>query len=406
MSYFAAINLRGWRQFQDVQIDLSKRVTIITGSNGSGKTTLLTLLSRHFGWNIQFASSPYVSKRAVKRLYRDVYRAGETVRADEPNQQVDVGEIIYDTGDICKIQTPLYVQANYQVNLDGQQPKAGLFIPSHRQQSIYNKVSQIPTQPISAAQMYEQFRNVFAQIYQTGNRQQNNPGQVQKEALISLVVFGEGNSVLDGNAEYVDVFKSFQDRLKKILPKEIGFSNIKVSMPEVVLQTSSGDFSLDAMSGGVASLFNIAWQIHMFDVSYPDYTIVIDEPENHLHPSMQRSVIPALADAFPRARFVIATHSPFIVSSFRRSNIYMLRPAAQGRIVSQKLDEANIAGSANTVLREILGLESTIPQWVEEMIEHYLRQPTDQNPEERAEQIMKLLKQIGISDALSDYSDS
>ena len=70
MSYFNAIKLAGWRQFENVELDLSKRVTIITGTNGCGKTTILTLLSRHFGWNIQFASTPYVSKRAARRLYR------------------------------------------------------------------------------------------------------------------------------------------------------------------------------------------------------------------------------------------------------------------------------------------------------------------------------------------------
>ena len=77
MSYFNAIKLSGWRQFEDVELDLSKRVTIITGTNGCGKTTILTLLSRHFGWNIQFASTPYVSKRAAKRLYRDVHARSE-----------------------------------------------------------------------------------------------------------------------------------------------------------------------------------------------------------------------------------------------------------------------------------------------------------------------------------------
>ena len=47
MSYFESIRLHKWRQFQEIDIDLSSRVTILTGANGSGKTTILTLLSRH-----------------------------------------------------------------------------------------------------------------------------------------------------------------------------------------------------------------------------------------------------------------------------------------------------------------------------------------------------------------------
>ena len=420
MSYFNAIRLTGWRQFHNIDLDLSKRVTIITGTNGCGKTTILTLLSRHFGWDIRFASTPYVSKRAAKRLYRDVHARSGPTRSkdneetgkteadddDDSNAENDIGQIFYDTGEICKIRIPTFVKANYQVKLDGQVSKAGLFIPSHRQQSVYYRVSQIPADPVSAAQIYDQYRSIFAQLYQSGARQQKNPGQVQKEALIALSAFGEGNSSLVGNPEYVKVFNSFEERIKKILPKEIGLNSISVDMPEVILKTESGDFSLDAMSGGVSSLFNIAWQIHMFDVSTENYTIVIDEPENHLHPSMQRSVVPALAAAFPKARFIISTHSPFIVSSFRDSNIYMLYPNDANKIISRKLEDVNIAGSANTILREILGVDSTIPKWVEETIQNRLSEETEQSAEDRAAQLFELFREIGISEALSEYKKS
>jgi hypothetical protein len=34
-------------------------------------------------------------------------------------------------------------------------------------------------------------------------------------------------------------------------------------------------------------------------------------------------------------------------------------------VISQKLDYANRAGTASEILREVLGLHSTLPQWVE-----------------------------------------
>ena len=39
--------------------------------------------------------------------------------------------------------------------------------------------------------------------------------------------------------------------------------------------------------------------------------LLIDEIENHLHPTWQRRVIPALLDHFPGLQIFATTHSPF-----------------------------------------------------------------------------------------------
>ena len=404
MAYFDSLTLTSWRQFQHIDLDLSNQVTIITGSNGCGKTTVLSLLSRHFGWDIRFVSTPYVSKSAAKRLFKDVaYQAGEA--SENTNPTVNVGEIKYDDGEVCLLQVPTFVSSSYQMSFSNLVQRPGLFIPSHRQQPVYNSVKQIPTDPVSAAKMYEQYRSLAAQIYQSGYvRTQKSPGLVQKEAIIALAVFGEGNSHIDPNEEYRTLFDTFQERLRIIMPKEIGFQRLKINMPEVVLATDSGDFSLDAMSGGVSSVFNIAWQVQMFDLSAAEYTIVIDEPENHLHPSMQRSILPALTEAFPNARFVVATHSPFIVSSSRASNIYVLLQNELGKVVSQKLDDVSVAGPATTILRDILGVKSTIPLWVEEIIKQCLEEDIGGDPRAHAELIMNRLGELGIAGSLSEFT--
>ncbi len=52
--------------------------------------------------------------------------------------------------------------------------------------------------------------------------------------------------------------------------------------------------------------------------------VLIDEIELHLHIAWQKKVLPFLVKAFPNLQFIVATHSPFVVSSIESSVIYDL----------------------------------------------------------------------------------
>lgn len=74
-----------------------------------------------------------------------------------------------------------------------------------------------------------------------------------------------------------------------------------------------------------------------------------------------------LLEAFPNAQFIIATHSPFMVSSVRDSFVYVLgynpndvvnESGINSRVSSLKLDAANKAGTASEILRDVLGCQS------------------------------------------------
>lgn len=64
----------------------------------------------------------------------------------------------------------------------------------------------------------------------------------------------------------------------------------------------------------------------MYDNERGDsFLVIVDEIENHLHPSMQRSILPNLVKAFPSAQFIVTTHSPFVVNSVIDSSVYALK---------------------------------------------------------------------------------
>ena len=93
----------------------------------------------------------------------------------------------------------------------------------------------------------------------------------------------------------------------------------------------------------------------------------MDEPENHLHPSLQRSVLPGLLTAFPQAQFIVATHNPFVVTSVRDSNVIVL-DFVDGRVACTTLDDVDRSATANQVLTDVLRVPFPVPLWVEDEV--------------------------------------
>lgn len=243
-------------------------------------------------------------------------------------------------------------------------------------------LSTIPLAAINPASAYDIYNNEVMHAFQ-GGHSGYSPIYRMKEVLISWAIFGEGNSYIQKNDNLLKNYRGFVDILGKLLPDSLGFINISIRQPEVVLHTKTGDFMIDAASGGILTLIDLAWRIYMFSLGKDAFVVTMDEPENHLHPSMQRSLMRRLLDAFPTAQFIIATHSPFMVSSVKDSNVYVLRyrdvdrdtdvtkvVGAEGgrRFVSEQLDTINKAGSASEILRDVLGVPATVPEWVEEAV--------------------------------------
>ena len=402
MEQFKNLRISDWRQFDRVDINFEGQTTVLTGGNGCGKTTILNVLSRHFGWNMNFSATPFVGKKKRKKIYTDLKKIIES--EEVTNQAESIGNIAYASGGECLLQIPQGSSQNPQYSLQYQNQKqvVGLHIPSHRPAITFQNVDSLPVNPKSIQQHYQEFQQLLLQTY--GSANVRNPGLVLKQSLISLALFGYGNEAVQGNEEYRELFLGFQEILRIVLPKPLGFERLEVRMPDVVLVTRTGEFPLSSMSGGVNSLFGIAWQIHMYGADKDSCTVILDEPENHLHPSMQRSLLPDLAKAFPKYKFIVATHSPFIVTSNPDANVYGLIYNESNRIISEHLGKADLAGSPDKVLREILDVPTTLPIWVENKITEVLNkyEGTPDN-EEKVSKMFEELKSLGLNDSLSMF---
>lgn len=376
---FRQLRVADWRQFGHIDINFHPRLTILTGANASGKSTLLGILGRHLNWVRQYSSAPLrkndmgaswsiIGPRRMRRLL------------EEGNAWAEIGSLTYANHHETSINVPVAgtnTREGYDLYLPQQQHVQGVFLNSHRAISgNYTHVPSIPTMFSNSDTLFEQFTGEL-RTHWSGSWTGRTAQLALKETLIAAAVFGgQGNQSVDFNPEAAAIWEGFQGTMAMVLPKSMGFNRLRVRIPDVVLETSTGDFVLDEASGGVSAIIEMAWQIFLRSRGHDVFTVIIDEPENHLHPSLQRELLPSLLTAFPDVQFVVATHSPFVVTATPESAVYVLDYNEDGKVDSRQLDYANKSSNADETLRRVLGLSSTLPIWAEnkfsEIVERHL----------------------------------
>lgn len=402
---FRSLQLEDWRQFKAVEIQLHPNLTILTGPNGSGKSTILSLLERCLLTHdpIPFLATPVNDAKtgesgfSIGTLFKryNPFRRRSNSESPESNEH-EIGSIKYSTDFTSKITVQRRDTLQYDVNIYDRKEVNGFKISSHRASPRYQQVQTLPVSGIRPREAFEYFSQ-SQRHYQRGDRYHRagvsvtNPVAPMKETLIGFAAFGADNAHLKAVPELVGLFDSFQNLLRNLLPSEIGFEALEVRSPEIVIISRTGEFPLDSASGGLMSLLQTAWEIFLFTKAYGDEAVVIiDEPENHLHPSLQRDFLGNLTRGFPDVQFIVATHSPFVITSVKESKIYALRyseipDSSDGMkaVVSQEIDLNSKAKPAEKILNEVLGVPVTIPPWAErdlkEIVNRFESNPIDEH---------------------------
>lgn len=221
------------------------------------------------------------------------------------------GENGYDIFVPTKVNTASYSINLKPFNTEVTSNLKGLNISSHRFAFSYTKLEHIPTNILSKQQAFTKYTESLRKKIIPGsyyNPTEENPTLHMKSTLISLAVFAQGNAFVKKDENSYNLLIGFIEVLKTLLPESLGFYNINMQNGKIVLLTSSGEFLLDSVSGGIGALIELAWQLYMYDED-GEFVVVIDEIENHLHPTMQRNILPNLLRAFPKVQFIVTTHS-------------------------------------------------------------------------------------------------
>ena len=81
--------------------------------------------------------------------------------------------------------------------------------------------------------------------------------------------------------------------------------------------------------------------------------VLIDEIDLHLHPSLQRALIPRLRKTFPKVQWIVTTHSPLVLANFDVNEIIALDRDRDGNI--RELDRQILGFTSDQIYEWLMG---------------------------------------------------
>ncbi|TPN39360.1 DUF2813 domain-containing protein [Mesorhizobium sp. B2-3-3] len=373
------LHLRNFRGVTVLDLDLNPQVNVFVGVNGAGKSSVLDALSVLLSWFTSRVSNPRGSGKPIAEI--DIRNGashaeldigcnhdGQFVRwavAKSRKGRVSEGrsefgmlseltrgiqQAITDTEGAVNV--PLLVY--YPVH------RAVIDIPLRiRQKHSFDLLSAYDEALTSASnfrRFFEWFRERedlenedLREAIQQRGRQANSSGDPHLNAVrraISMFMPDFSNLRVRRNPLRMEV-----DKLGQTLN---------------VSQLSGGEKCLMAMIGDLARRLAIA-NPALGDPLQGEGVVLIDELDLHLHPQWQRMLVPRLMDVFPRCQFIASTHSPQIVTHVQPESLFLIR--SEGTHVWVEKPTESYGKSANGILEDLMGLETTRPTKVSRDLE-------------------------------------
>ena len=136
----------------------------------------------------------------------------------------------------------------------------------------------------------------------------------------------------------------------------------------VTMKSESGkvrELALDQLSGGYRIMLALAADLarrmaqgnpHLDDPLQSEAIVLIDEVDLHLHPAWQQRVLTDLTRTFPKAQFIVSTHSPQVLTTVDPERIVRLS-RDDGRIVADEATGPTYGAEAGAVLSTAMGVD-------------------------------------------------
>ena len=378
---------------KDVSLDFNSRANVFIGPNGTGKTTLLRCISPQMSDILQ----SWIDNDGTisRRLSEDWHTLGDDT------EEIDLDGCPWIFVPATRPSLPFdNSAAAYKRQIEGSSPTG----PQRRTPSVSEVLTNLlkddlyQFEPLNVYQAvkYMHSRNRGMQLAQITLDAYSCAAAISREIMELDKAPGTymglatslPNHTLPENWEDLDGSQRLHLR---------NLASPTVTHPAMGIPTTDGEslLFLGGLSSGTQGVFSWIFYLSLKMALFKDFEsdwkncsaiLLIDEIENHLHPTWQRRVIPALLEHFPGLQIFATTHSPFVVAGLKAGQVHLLNRDENGVVTATTNTEDIIGWTADEILRSWMGVD----------------EPTDQLTIDRADR----LRQLRNQDTLTSEEES
>lgn len=376
--YIKALEINDCYAYQNLSVVINDdesvpfKHLILTGKNGSGKTTTLNFL--------------YENLKEIVQDRIDVLRQIQQIRNNRYNNFEEVEGEYHKKNDksIAPVFPIFSKNIDFYIKKKIQNPVLLTHFLARRTVDLESVKTITNTSLII---------NLVKEDKETAFRQKLKQYFVNKKVS---QVFAQ----IDKDIEKFNNIEKFFIDLEYIFQMVFEDENIKLVFDEKVFElyvknANNQLIDFNHLSDGFSSyldiIFDLLTRVDIIREDIRDYTynpcgfVLIDEPEIHLHLELQYQVLPILTKLFPNLQFIVATHSPAVISSIKDATVYDLS--------TQKTVADWIVGSSySELMMKHFGLENEFSNIADEIIETTQNLVDDKqlSPQIKFEQLKKL----------------
>jgi predicted ATP-binding protein involved in virulence len=388
------LELRNYRCFTHLKIDLDERLTVLIARNGAGKTTVLDAIATAFG---TFVGSFYTGKgtpidigdvrlrltnpelREMERQYpaailAEGYVDGELIQwaryRNTPKSETTRKEAKPLTAIGERMQRAVTEEQQAVIPLIAYYGTGRLWNQKKKtekkvfESEFYSRTAGYQD-CLDPASSYKFFEDWFRYAAHADSELRNQ----QRERL--------GNNYEEIDTVYSPLIFAIRQAVDECL-KISRWQNLRYSFIHwavVMEHPDYGVLEVRQLSDGVRNMIglvaDIAFRMARLNsdlgrnaAKQTPGLVLIDEVDMHLHPEWQQVVLQHLTTAFPKVQFVVTTHSPQVISTIRREHIRVLEENLEGEDVAA-IPMASTYGRSNAdVLQAVMSVppEPALPE--------------------------------------------